>query len=101
MAGQASHIVPVSNPLFIILRGVQIFLAVALLGILAYLGWAYSAVYGSFTSIYSGAIGVGLFTVRTSSTTTPATRANVASGLRDAYLWRVLPGHCNVCSSRL
>lgn len=58
-----SHIVPVAHPVFFILRIAQLVLAVALLGLLAYLAYVYNNVVGSVTTVYSGAIGVGLFSV--------------------------------------
>lgn len=52
-----------AHPLFFILRVVQLVFAVVLLGLLAYLAWDYNQIAGTFTSVYSGAVGVGLFTV--------------------------------------
>ena len=49
-----------SLPIFII-RIIQLVLAVCIIGILAYLAYYYNYYFGDTTSVYSGAIGLGIF----------------------------------------
>lgn len=64
MDNSHSHVVPVARPVYFILRIVQLVFAVVVLGLLAYLGYLYNNSWANgYSSTYSGAVGVGIFSV--------------------------------------